>query len=233
MANDPELPKIADDPTMRRLWLLSKALEAVPLDRAIELARSADEFLTAGPTVRRTIDSVERNPASQGERVQAAPATTPEAPLRAQELKPKQTGLALSSENREQLLDRLAAGATNAELAGEFGLGARQVQGIRMGAAREIANRRSCQPKPLAPRAEDTPACPEEVIRYLRQQDDVVVPQDEGEFLVNGRFRLSLAELVTKANRMRSRQGKPEFNLARGALSGAAHSVSTDRHPIF
>jgi hypothetical protein len=201
MANDPELPNIADDPTMRRLWLLSKALEAAPLDRAIELARTADEFLTAGPTVRRTIAAMERNPASQGERVQAAPATAPEAPLRIQQPKPKQTGLTLSSENREQLLDRLAAGATNAELAGEFGLGARQVQGIRMGAAREIANRRNRQPNPPAPRAEDTPAAdPEEVVRDLRQQDEVVAPQDGDEF---------------------------------GGSSQAAHSVSTNAHPIF
>ena len=199
MANDSELPKIADDPTTRRLWLLSKALESVPLDRAIELARTAEEFLTTDQMVRRTIDVAERKPASKGEPVQAAQHRPPEAPS-TQEPKPRQTGLALSSENREQLLDRLAAGATNAELAREFGLGARQVQGIRMGAAREIANRRNRQPKPLASPAEDTSASPEEDVRYLRQQDNVVVPQDEGEF---------------------------------GGPSQAAHSVSTNPHPIF
>ena len=198
MSNDSELPKIADEPTTRRLWLLSKALESVPLDRAIELARTADQFLTAGPMVPRTIDEAERKPASTGEPVQAAQHRTrrrlPRRP------KPRQTGLALSLETREQLLDRLAVGATNAELAREFGLGARQVQGIRMGAAREIANRRNRQPKPLASPAEDTSASPEEDVRYLRQQDNVVVPQDEGEF---------------------------------GGPSQAAHSVSTNPHPIF
>jgi DNA-binding CsgD family transcriptional regulator len=232
MSNDSELPKIADEPTTRRLWLLSKALKSVPLDRAIELARTADEFLTAGQMVQRTIDVTERKPASKGEPVQAAQHPTPEAPS-TQEPKARQTGLALSLEPREQLLDRLAVGATNAELAREFGLGARQVQGIRMGAAREIANRRNRQSKPLVPRAEDTPASPEEVVRYLRQQDDVVVPQDEGEFLVNGRFRLTLAELLSRANRMRSRQGKPEFKLANGGSSRAAHSVANNPHPIF
>ena len=42
----------------------------------------------------------------------------------------------------EQLLERLAQGARNAELASDFGLSTRQVQGIRMGSAREIARRR-------------------------------------------------------------------------------------------
>jgi hypothetical protein len=198
MSNESELPKIVD-PITRRLWLLSKALESVPLDRAIELARTADEFLTAGPMLRRPIDVTERKPASTGEPVPAAQHRPPEAPS-TQESKPRPTGLALSSENHEQLLDRLAAGATNPELAREFGLGARQVQGIRMGAAREIANRRNRQPKPLASPAEDTSASPEEDVQYLWQQDNVVVPKDDGEF---------------------------------GGPSRAAHSVSTNPHPIF
>src|SRR5215212_1587998 len=107
---------------------------------------------------------------------------------------PKRTGLELSAEQREQLLDRLAQGAKNAELAQHFGLNARQVQGIRMGAAREIAKRRE-----RVSVSEDNAtisASPEDVVRYLRQQDDVVVPHAGGEFLVNGRFQLTLTELV-------------------------------------
>jgi len=73
----------------------------------------------------------------------------------------------------------------------------------------------------------------DEVVRYLRQQDDVVVPQGPGEFLLNGRFRMETTELVSRANRMRSRQGKPAFQWngkAPAALDAVRPSVG---HPIF
>src|SRR6202035_1750601 len=54
----------------------------------------------------------------------------------------KRTGLPLSAEHRGRLLERLAEGAKNAEVATQFDLSTRQVQGIRMGSAREIAKRR-------------------------------------------------------------------------------------------
>jgi hypothetical protein len=71
----------------------------------------------------------------------------------------------------------------------------------------------------------------EEIIRYLRQQDDVVVPQEDGSYLVNGRFRMSLAELSARANRMRSRQRKPAFEL-RGEQPNETNS-SVNGHPLF
>jgi hypothetical protein len=61
--------------------------------------------------------------------------------------KPPKQNLVVSAERREQLLERLAQEATNAELAAEFGLSSRQVQGFRMGPAREIAARRGRLPK--------------------------------------------------------------------------------------
>jgi hypothetical protein len=50
-----------------------------------------------------------------------------------------------------------------------------------------------------------------EVVRYLRQQDDVVVHEGDGKFLVNGRFRFEISELIAKANSMRRRQNRPLF----------------------
>ena len=38
----------------------------------------------------------------------------------------------------------------------------------------------------------------EEVVRYLRQQDDVVVFHEDGSYLINGRFRMSAAELIAR-----------------------------------
>jgi hypothetical protein len=56
-------------------------------------------------------------------------------------------------------------------------------------------------------------AGPDDVVRYLRRADDVVVPADDGTYIVNGRFRESLEELVKRANRMRGRQRVPVFQL--------------------
>jgi hypothetical protein len=70
-------------------------------------------------------------------------------------------------------------------------------------------------------------------VRYLRQQDDVVVPQTNGEFMINGRFPLDVVELVSRANRMRARQGKPEFKLVNGQAPRTANSASANGHPIF
>ena len=39
---------LAENPVYRRTWLLLKALESDPLGPALELARVADEFVTAG-----------------------------------------------------------------------------------------------------------------------------------------------------------------------------------------
>jgi len=52
------------------------------------------------------------------------------------------TNLALSPQQRERLLDRLARGVRNLELGTEFGLSSKQIQRIRMGFARDIAKRR-------------------------------------------------------------------------------------------
>ena len=72
----------------------------------------------------------------------------------------------------------------------------------------------------------------DDVVRYLRQQDDVVVPQAPGEFLLNGRFRMNATELVGRANRMRSRQGKPPFPF-NGRASRLPEPIRSTGHPMF
>jgi hypothetical protein len=59
------------------------------------------------------------------------------------------------------------------------------------------------EPKPL-------PA-PDEVVRFLRQNDDVVISAGPGMYLVNGRFRESGDELVARANRIRARRDERPF----------------------
>jgi hypothetical protein len=83
----------------------------------------------------------------------------------------------------------------------------------RMGSARQVAKLRD-QHSGNPSRAAETPlltASVDEIVRYLRQQNDIVVAEENG-FLVNGRFHMPLADLVARANRMRSRQGKSEFD---------------------
>ncbi len=52
---------------------------------------------------------------------------------------------------------------------------------------------------------------PDDVVRFLRGADDVVVPTDDGEYMVNGKSGESLEELVERANRIRAREGLPAF----------------------
>ena len=201
----------------RRSWLLLKALECLPLDRAIELARAADEFLAGAHPERRIDVSIypKTETATPQQRCEITHPASEAPPLPDRPASQKRTALALSPAQREQLLRRLAQGVRNRELANEFGLSGKQVQGVRMGSARQIARLRhtvdereqGSQPAPAVFASVD------EIVRYLRQQDDVIVPQARGEFLVNARFRLPLEKLVSRANRMRARQGKPEFHL--------------------
>jgi hypothetical protein len=51
----------------------------------------------------------------------------------------------------------------------------------------------------------------DEIVCYLRRQDDIVVPERDGRFLVNGRFREDLAQLTARANRIRSRRQQAPF----------------------
>lgn len=217
----------------RRCWLLYKALECVPLDKAIELARAADEFI--GGTCcqsRATASRPEPETVSPPQISEDQPQPCADAVSHGNGAAglPQMTATApkVTPEVRQQLIDRIASGGKNADLAAEFGLAPKQVQGIRIGCAREIARKARDKEGPAATPAQlrTLPASVDEVIRYLRQEHDVVVPQGNKEFLVNARFRLSLAELVTRANRMRRRQGKLEFELGcSGVPSSATPSI--------
>jgi hypothetical protein len=215
-----ELLCTLQDSRRRRVWLLYKALECLPLERAIDLARMAEEFVL-GSDSRVQIENplpfhIRLANSSQSQTTAQNAACTLRPEVRAADgisVTTDQSKLPLSPEQRERLLDRLANGARNAELAPEFGLSPRQVQGIRISQARKAKLGR--RQEPLS--SQHPPESIEEVVRFLRQQDDIVVRQSDGEFLVNGRFRLGPADLVERANRMRARQRKPAFTQGREA----------------
>jgi hypothetical protein len=225
---DPEW--LLEEPEHRRGWLLTKALECAPLDRAIELARAAENFIVGKNTPgadRRTgfpATSDLQSAAMVGpDRIEAAGGPEPD-PVPGMH----PSGMILTSNRRHELLDRAAKGETNAALATEFGLTRRQVQAIRMGAARMDKQRSTDTPRAPEPVVSATA---DEVVRYLRQRDDVVVPNGEDAFLVNGRFRMGLAELVAKANRARARQNKPLFEVS-GVCPEAEPDLERNGQPV-
>ena len=233
----------------RRWWLLRKALERAPLEAAIALARAAEAFVTGVEVENAAHAPAQLEAVALEAKRMAAEQVHPSERLddvESRESKPafrilspcisdrlpspkKPTSLPLSPEQRERMLQRLATGAKNAELAAEFGVSARQVQGVRMGSAREISRRRFSSSKPVSDEAPKIASSVDEVVRYLRQRDDIVVPLGDGGFVVNGRFRLDTAELLVRANRMRRRHGKPEFEPH--ASSPAASNLVANGHP--
>ncbi|MBV9964068.1 MAG: hypothetical protein JO008_00090 [Alphaproteobacteria bacterium] len=225
--------RLLGNPPARRLWLLQEAMRSLPLDRAIELARIAEAFVV-GSAVEAARSEV-APPVDNEERGQIVDHVSTSAAVPADSA-PKRNGLALSDNDRERLLDRLANGARNAQLAAEFGISAKRVQGLRMGCAREIARRRAgIAGNDQSPENSQNPATTisiDEIVRYVRQQDDVVVPQEDGSYLVNSRFRLSAAELIARANRMRSRQRKASFQIHSVDVQVASGPGAT-RHPLF
>jgi hypothetical protein len=214
-----DIEQLLKQPAHRRGWLLIKALECAPLDRAIGLARDADRFVVGDDSA---VDTKISAPASIRSHSELGPACDQAEAISeglAVSVHSKPSRLSLTPSQRAELLDQATKGANNAQLAAAFGLTPRQVQAIRMGAARTAAAERAPAARAAAPQQFDgsqtvdsmISAATEDVVRYLRQQDDVVVPAGDGMFLVNGRFRLGLTELIAKANRARERQNKPLF----------------------
>jgi len=123
----------------------------------------------------------------------------------------------LEPEKKAEISARLAAGDSNAQLAAKFGLTPRQVQGFRMQVGRRAKSKSAAinpqrQAAASAPSLTNSPMI-DEVVRYLRQQGDLVVADGPGMFLLNGLFRLDVDQLQHRANRMRQRQRKPEFQI--------------------
>jgi hypothetical protein len=146
------------NPAARRLWLLHRALQTLPLDRAIELARTAEAFVICSLVENQGADPPELEaPVAQRLEIIEQPVIELSSNRSGEEpTATKPTRLALPAELRDRLLERLAEGAKNAELAAEFGIASKQVQGVRMGCARELARRKQLSTK--APHPDQSPA---------------------------------------------------------------------------
>jgi hypothetical protein len=190
------------DPTRRRWMLLARAMEEVPLAQALELAERAEFFVANGitwpldehnpsPPAAPPLEGDEKTHISaDGHEPSPSPAPPLAADQKAKAEKLRSPGKPRSFQPipKDLVMARLAQGASNAEIAAETGLTQRQIQGFRLQMGRPTSD-----------------AVTEEIVRYLRQQGDVVVSDAEGRFIVNGGSRLSFQELADRANRMRSR----------------------------
>jgi hypothetical protein len=182
-----DVSTLFQEPEQRRLWLLVKALEASSLDEALRLARTAEDFLNGLEASRlgATIPAVSRVRAEK-------------APVSAQ--------------------PTIASEESGAELDDPFSAGDPAPRGTHelpiSDAATETHNLQSDEAT-LAAVADGLVvlASPDDVVRYLRQRDDVVVREGQDAYIVNGRFRESLTELTKRANRMRARDKLPIFQV--------------------
>jgi hypothetical protein len=201
-----ELDCIVNDPVRRRWRILSKALETVPFEEALRLARSVEDFLLAGGV---GVPSVIDDPRHL---VGASAIGNADAPS-----------------NRQPLNAECATAATEAAAGPGEGHG-------NTGAHQPSEDTTDNDDPVTAPVVSPSLggdlaalASGDDIVRYLRQRDDVVVREGDT-YLVNGRFRESLGQLAERANRMRSRQGLPPFllmptDLASGDTSNAAKQL--------
>ena len=199
-------------PIKRRFWLLRRALSSgSSMVAALRTAEEAEAFLLTGAApcalVGEPPDNVNPDHAENASKRFAAQQAT---------LYSATPTVLLEPDQKAAITARLEAGADNGQLASEFGLTPRQVQGFRMQVARRGKRSDAASRRPLhGPSLPSFMTSPwtDAVVRYLRQQDDVVVAEGPGSFLVNNRFRLDYEQMLHRANRMRQRQGKPEFQI--------------------
>ena len=194
------------NPFRRRFWLLRQALKSgSSMAEALKIAQEIEAFLVVGAASRSSKETASKVAAASLETVHGKPRAMPQAALSL-----------LEPEKKAAISARLEAGDANAQLAAEFGLTPRQVQGFRMQMARRAKSKTAAEKRPRQTAGSASvpltnPFLTDEVVRYLRQQDDIVVADGPGMFLVNGRFRMDFEQLQHRAKRMRQRQRQPEF----------------------
>lgn len=213
-----DLEAILSEPSLRRCWLLNRALENAPFEDALKLAKAAAEFLDGGQ------GDFQFRP-GMGNKVPVAAARSAETKELARfglAISPTSAGV-ISPETEGEEGEQCAQSTGSASKRGAA-LGFREVAtskepGLSTTGPEDAGEARDAEKTAAAPRATGTEidlavlASVDEVVRYLRQRDDTVVSDGPAAFLVNGRFRLNQVELFARANKMRQRQGKPEFQL--------------------
>ena len=198
-------------PLRRRWWLITKALESAALDDALKIAQAVDKFLTSGDVegLDQQISQIYMSgKAGEVEVSCSAMAGLTEIVVSREPAEPSDAAESLP---QAEVIEELVAAEEPAHERASAGTAAwrhPEPENDRDGVADSISN--------LA-----VWASIDDVVRYLRQRDDVVVPNGDGQFLVNGRFSEDTTTLVARANKVRQRHHKPPFQLVPNGFAAA------------
>jgi hypothetical protein len=187
---------IFSQPALRRCWLFNKALENASFDEALKLAQAADEFLRAAELEMSA--SIPTKPiirSSQGPHYASPLESVRSLPVKCESDHLDPTGIV-----RDAAETVVVGRCRSLE-------GSLDELSDSLGDDREIASQVAAENSLMVP------ATHEAIVRYLRQRDDVVVRDGANIFVINGRLRLNFGEMLSRANKMRERQGKPRFQL--------------------
>ena len=201
-----ELATVFTEPVLRRCWLLNKALESAPLDEALRLARAADEFLSVNQANAQALPNEPASPDSSSTSPNQAAQPASALPIAASPGDQAEQGAGPISAT-----DHVAYAADIVESPSPMENDTHEDASNRSG-----IEEAGTEPEDSGPQAAMTSglavlAGMEDIVRFLRQQDDVVVSAGTATYLVNGRFQLNSKELLDRANKIRDRQGKPQF----------------------
>lgn len=214
-----ELAIVFTEPVLRRCWLLNKALENASLDEALRVAWAADEFLGTGragaqapengQALREWLSGGLSTVPSQGSQFAPRFAITASPRDRADEgwVSP----LAEQGAGHVPAADRIEGPPDGFKNVGAAGNDIQEAVSGRSGDEDAGDEPVDDEPQNAMISALAVLADMDDIVRFLRQQDDVVVSAGTGAYLVNGRFQLNCEELLARANKIRQRRGKPQF----------------------
>ena len=201
---------VADQLEVREALALAERMEAFITARAASPAGIPNLSAGAGTAISRGEGecAVENGNGDQGA---ASFTDAPPSFDEAVQASPASQRRQLDRSSQMEFFKAMARGATNAELAEQFGLTKRQAHALRIGMVRRS---RAADPASRTERQAPPATADAEVIRFLRQVGDVVVKEDDV-FVVNSILRLNFHELVARANTKRLQRGKPTFEFSR------------------
>jgi len=206
---------------LRRWWLLKKALAGHSLADALKLAKEAEAFITTAKK--------ENSADSAGQLFQILPATNDEsAPLAIPASTPTFEVDAFPSEKRgnfnpfeSNLSQCLEAVCLDNDIRSSCLPRQRMPELPNQAEAGEAESEEVLMPSNTVSSTFAILASMQEIIKFLRQYGDVVASTPEDKFLVSGRFQENATELLSRANRIRNRQGKPPFEVLVANVAGS------------
>jgi hypothetical protein len=213
-----------DPAARRRLWIVGRFVERCGLseiDAVLSVAAKVEAFIVTGATSDADGAAKHGVTACTGDEStdleiyrpafsQAQLATTISTGLRSSASPGSKGNVAqrplLDQEAKARFIQEAARNPDNRHLAQTFGLSIRQAHAIRVGVSKYIASARreyeqQMQDDPLRTKAKSGSTM-DDVVRYLREIDDVVVP-DGRHYVVNSNLTLTAEQLVERANRKR------------------------------